>query len=608
MARSTLYQQQLTVEDYCQGAFASYMQPIVGDAPHVTMTSCTLLQQPTMHPNQNGLAAVMLPINPELRTEVYYLFRSCDLTPQQLRDEFVSILQHNYTSAFGVALETKADRDVVLRSLRKQCPIYVTCVAEGGGGNDEETPHRWCILRFRPAKERSRGEGQSLGNVDYDDAEHDKERSCAATVDTAQPESVTIADALAIPDAIRGSDLKVTLANRGEHQSHTILSLVQMIEGSLVSSLCTHRVAVVPLLPVRFVITSPTIAQDVGQGGHLLDICAFVEHHRVDVAPLLLDGLSPSSAPSTQPPALVVAPSMRPHAAPLVPLAAARLCDALHWRHVCRSAAAQQIIVLVVTAREPSEEGRHEENIPGEATAMWRGPRDRLSGIPLLDAQHEELRKAQSMLQIVAPCGSLAAATIPQRILEQTIFLHVSLSELACSNQEREAILNPQGGVVNAGGHSQQQPLCSNKKLVWRNLMSLFAPAVTQFLTTVSYPCVVVSSPATIVDAVHQTYHALVIPRSLGTMRSRTQPDCLFRADDVALAMRLFYQHLLCTDARDARQGAGEASPLKRREETADSSSLDLTAARRSGHQPPTSATVAQGDVAEALPCTWFPV
>lgn len=350
---------------------------------------------------------------------------------------------------------------------------------------------------------------------------------------------------------------------------------------------------VVPVLPAQCVVATSLDAAG---------MCALFEQHEVRVAATGTPLASPA----------MIGASMQPHPAPLVHLAHAQFCDALHWRRIGDTAIAQQPLVLIVTSGN---------GVDGSDDGDGRGPRDRMSAVPLLDSQHHELLQAMSMLssphtdvRSSSDQKSAHSMIIPSRILNASLHLHVSLKDLQCSHEERDAILAPPpsttpltatGDAVVEGAAVDAPPspatiapdVIAKKRRIWRNVMSLFPPSVSQFLTTVSYPCLVISSPATIIGASLQTYHGLVVPRSLATMRSRTQPDCLFRAHDVALAMELYFQHILCTDATDARKGAVALSGLSPSRHTTSGGVIHST-----------SAVDAHGDVADDFPSTWFPV
>ncbi|CUG08137.1 Hypothetical protein, putative [Bodo saltans] len=598
------HQQQQLLEEYCQQAFKAEET-----ASLLAVSSCSFIvpAAATTLPEENSSAASsslpqQLSPQPDLRQEVYYYFLSDDLSPQQLTSEVESVLVHTFRAAYGIALKSEEDRHVVFGHGDSLAGLRISCIAEGivapnaaaqtadhDGGNNASTG-RWCILRF------------------------------AAIENTAGPS--TIASALSMPTTLRGSDLRETLAasvsslralpgEEGEERrsrGHPLLSIATIVETQLLADLSTHHVTAVPVIPVQCVMTT---TQDFGS------LCSHFETRTLNV-----NSLCKSASEGV----VAIAPSLKPHPAPLTHLASAKFCDALHWRRVRHSAAAQQPIVLIVTARRNHNENENNAAVASAKVGWDRGPRDRTTAIPLLDAQHHELQVALALLHEAHSDSSSKTAAeeverflIPRRILGAAMSYHVSLSDLECTKEEREATLrlSAQEALAQDGEVVADVPSTTTKsnihnqrkRQIWRNIMTLFPPSVAQFLTSVSYPCVVVSSPATIALAEQQTYHGLVVPRSLGTMRSRTQPDCLFRSHDIALALELYFQHILCTDATDARKGDAAASALS------PSRYSKITGAAAADHRSNSHVTqhsliqaAQQEDVADVFPSTWFPV
>jgi hypothetical protein len=579
------HQQQSKLEEYCVAALKAEVS-----ASMFTITSCAFVA-PTIEGNAT---AAPLPTQPDLRQDVYYYFRSNDLSPQQLTTEVESVMGHSFRARYGAALATDEDRNVVLGQPHHAgggiAGIRVSCVAEGlttsgsaTGHEDSEIACRWCILRFSAVHTPT---------------------SVSSSTSGARPRN-TIASAFSMPTTLRGSDLQETLAlsshrakqhEDGQYGGASSLSITTIVERILLADLATHHVAAVPLIPVQCVIAT---TRDVAA------LCTHFETRTINIH-------SDTAASHVE---VAIAPALRPHSAPLTHLASAQFCDALHWRRVCHSSIAQQPVVLIVTARRSETSGVDNNgsdnggSAPHPSTVGWnRGPRDRATAIPLLDAQHHELQLAYAALHgaHTTTDSDEGRFLIPRRILRTAVNYHVSLSDLECSKEEREAIMRSSSTSEAAVDPSRCEATTTlsmeNKRRIWRNIMTMFPPSVAQFLTSVSYPCIVVSSPATIVLAEQQTYHALVVPRSLGTMRSRTQPDCLFRSCDIALAMELYFQHILCTDATDARKGAASVNALS------PSRHSKIDAVDRSAASTLAATQKQQEDIADIFPSTWFPV
>lgn len=346
----------------------------------------------------------------------------------------------------------------------------------------------------------------------------------------------TLQEACGIPERLRGSDLQSILSRPlvrgGPYSVSSIMEsdVVHMFADSSNAAI-TRLVEIEALCKVATRFLSSTV-------------------QRIE-----LPALTPRDEGALPPATPLVAPSVAllpsfPH------LSEVDLCDAVTAYYFKRGLRAdttldQQIHVLVVLPPQPNssvEDGSY-------APLQLEQQLEVLTAITELKEESTLLFQETMMTNPAALYDSLPTSgcdngcgkkvVLPASTVQNMLCSFVGLDELQCSDAESTSVLNVADDESTSSLVATSQ--LSRKRDVWRRVMSCFSPQVVSFLTALTYPCVVVTSPM----MASTELQALVVPRSLETMKSPNRPDCLFRKDVLKEAVASFYSLLLRTDTEN---------------------------------------------------------